>query len=366
MSKARAAVAAGVVSVVVGVLSTPAFAATSPANAKNIELNGLSVNKPAGLVRSGTTYMPIFYLNQVLNKLGITLAAKWDGHTWALQTPTYMQPNLGNVHIGTGNVTITLNGTPLQKVDAIVAVDPASGVQTTYLPIWYLEQVLSRVGVTDTWDGTTWDLQTSLNYVGKPYDAVIQYADALSTNLNANSDPNAPLETLFHEGYITSGFLAASEQYNQSNPWSAVVQQNDIRKLQLTLFHANLSDMQATTSEIDIPTTEVDTISYTNGDLRYISADNDWTLVPSAQGIWQVDNVSSLDGSASGGGSASGSSGTATGNSGTSSPSGDGAASGATGTSTDNGTSAGSGAASGTQQTTGNQTTGTSPVNLTY
>jgi hypothetical protein len=297
-----------VATVMVGMLSTQAMAVTTSTNTKNIELNGQSVNKPAALVHDGTTYMPIFYLDQVLSKLGITLATQWDGKTWALQTPSYMQPNMANIKVGSGNVTITLNGTPIQKVNSVAAVDPASGVQTTYLPIWYLGQVLSRLGITYDWNGTVWNLKTNLNYVGKPYDAIIQYVDTVKTNLNATSDPDALTNTLFHEGYVTNNFVTWDQQYNAKNPWSTFVQNNHVSKLQLTLFHAISQDEQITSTEVDIPTTEVDTLFYTDGAYQYQSAYSGWTLLPSTEGIWQVDSLTNLDQQPSSSGSSSGSS----------------------------------------------------------
>lgn len=299
---------------IMGMLSTSASAATTSTSTKNIELNGITVNKPAGLVHDGTTYMPIYYLNQVLNKLGITLATKWDGKTWALQTPSYMQPNMANINVGSGNVTITLNGTPIQKVNSVVAVDPASGVPTTYLPIWYLERVLSRLGVTDDWNGTVWNLKTNLNYVGKPYDSIVQYVDTVWSNLDAKSNPDAIDNTLFHEGYVTSNFVTTDQQYNANHPWSTLVQQYSISKMELTLFHVNDNATQTTATKVNMLTTEVDTIFYTNGNEQYVSADNAWTLLPSStQGMWQVDSVQNLDQQSTSSGSGSSGTSTATG-----------------------------------------------------
>lgn len=313
MFQKKLAATFAVAGLIMSMLSTQALAATTPTSAKNIELNGQSINKPAGLVHDGTTYMPIFYLNEVLTKLGITLATKWDGKTWALQTPSYMAPNMGNVKVGSGNVTITLNGTPIQKVNSVVAVDPASGVDTTYLPIWYLEQVLGRLGVTDDWNGTVWNLKTNLNYVGKPYNDILQYMDTTWANLDASSDPNTVDEALYHEGYITSNFLTWDEQNNTNTSWSTFVQQYSISKVRLALFHVNPYYEQLTSTKAQIPTSDVATIYYTNGDEQYVSTNQVWTLLPSAQGIWQVDSEQDLNQQSSSSGNSSGSGSTANG-----------------------------------------------------
>jgi len=103
-----------------------------------------------------TSYMPIYYAEAVLTKLGIT--STWDGTTWSLTAPANITPNLDNPSTGVSQMDITINGTLVQTAPKMVAVDPSSGKNTTFIPIWYLGQVLNRLSVTSTWDGTNWRL----------------------------------------------------------------------------------------------------------------------------------------------------------------------------------------------------------------
>ncbi|MCI0184883.1 hypothetical protein MM817_03180 [Acidibacillus sp. S0AB] len=49
------------------------------------------------------------------------------------------------------------------EIPTMVANDPTSdGNSTTYMPIWYVQQLLNNVGITtDTWNGTTWTIGTA-------------------------------------------------------------------------------------------------------------------------------------------------------------------------------------------------------------
>ena len=109
------------------------------------------VKKDAG---TSTTYMPIWYVMQMLQQLHI--AEAWDGHNWRLTTGNSV--SLGRVSAGTGPMHIYLNGKLVQNVNGTYAIDPSTGRNTTYMPIWYVQQVLHRVGLTSTWNGTTWTI----------------------------------------------------------------------------------------------------------------------------------------------------------------------------------------------------------------
>lgn len=115
--------------------------------------NGQTEAVPA-LVQQNTTYMPIWYLMQSLQRMGIK--SSWDGQDWNLTTAS--SPGLGTISPGQGGMHIRLNGTLIANVDGVYAIDASTGRMTTYMPIWYLMQVLNRAGLQGTWDGTTWSL----------------------------------------------------------------------------------------------------------------------------------------------------------------------------------------------------------------
>lgn len=101
-----------------------------------------------------TTYMPIWYVMQVLNSYGV--ASTWDGHNWRLSQVTQAKEN--NPQPGEGPMHIYQNGQLVQNVTGMFAKDPNSGKTTTFMPIWYVIQILQKTSVVNTWDGTTWNI----------------------------------------------------------------------------------------------------------------------------------------------------------------------------------------------------------------
>ena len=128
----------------------------------SIEVNGNQVSTPYRMVANSTTYMPIYYVDKLLQSLGFT--AQWNGtaHTWTLSNGK-SAPSL-SINGKTGNTTIVVNGNTVeQNVSIIQAKDPASGVVTTFMPIWYVQQILNAMGFgMDSWNGSvnppTWTL----------------------------------------------------------------------------------------------------------------------------------------------------------------------------------------------------------------
>lgn len=139
-----------------------ASAATAPQyqfSQKVIQLNGSVVTKPSGFAYNHTTYMPIWYVMHTLQSLGIQ--STWKNNVWNLTVPSTFQVDASNIKVGTGSIQLEINGTLMHKVNGITAVDPASGHATTFIPIWYIQQILRRIGISSPWDGTTWTLQVS-------------------------------------------------------------------------------------------------------------------------------------------------------------------------------------------------------------
>jgi spore germination protein YaaH len=133
---------------------------------KSIYLNGQLMTRPYGAVYNSTTYMPIWYVMQILNHLG--MQNTWDGTSWSITTPANWNPDLSNVATKSGAKSIVLNGTLVQKIDSRVYQDPSSNAATTYMPIWYVMQILQRVLVHSNWDGSTWSLATAPGQLPTP------------------------------------------------------------------------------------------------------------------------------------------------------------------------------------------------------
>jgi spore germination protein YaaH len=133
---------------------------------KSIYLNGQLISRPYGAVYNNTMYMPIWYVMQVLNGLGMTNT--WNGSTWSITTPTNWNPDLSNVSTSSGTKSIILNGTLVQRINSRAYTDPSSGHATTYMPIWYVMQILQRVLVHSNWNGSTWTLATNSGQAPQP------------------------------------------------------------------------------------------------------------------------------------------------------------------------------------------------------
>lgn len=143
-----------------GYTNPAAHAATlSPPSKKQIELNGKPCSEPYGFTHSGTTYMPIWYIMQLLSTLQVK--SHWDGRTWNLQLPAGVAIDDKVITTGKTGDAIELNGQMVERVDGLIAVDPASGQATTYMPIWYVIQLLNEFGIASDWTGTTWRLHTA-------------------------------------------------------------------------------------------------------------------------------------------------------------------------------------------------------------
>jgi len=91
---------------------------------------------------------------------GIGIQSKWDGTHWNLITPKNVSTNLKNLTPGVGTMELAINGTQAQKLTGIVAKDPSSGAATTFMPIYDVMLALKRAGVTNTWNGTNWNLNS--------------------------------------------------------------------------------------------------------------------------------------------------------------------------------------------------------------
>lgn len=148
----------------------PAFAATYNMYTSHIVLNGRPFISPPAFANDGTTYMPIYFVDDVLSTLGIKYS--WDGSVhpklWKLTEPDGGAINLSlNAH--TGDMSLYVNGALCeQNVPSIAATPPGGRVATTFVPIWYIQEILRAIGIQNVWNGQptsrTWSLSTYTAY----------------------------------------------------------------------------------------------------------------------------------------------------------------------------------------------------------
>jgi mannosyl-glycoprotein endo-beta-N-acetylglucosaminidase len=146
---------------VVAVAKTTSF----PMRQTRIELNSGALSAPFGFTDQNTTYIPLFYVQQLLNKLQIR--NRWDGSTWHITTPFGSQPSFV-LKTARGSMGIVVNGKSFAThVDKVVTLDPSSKHNTTFIPIWYIMQTLQSIGLHSTWDGITWNVKAAYTDVTK-------------------------------------------------------------------------------------------------------------------------------------------------------------------------------------------------------
>ncbi|MCF8567886.1 hypothetical protein LLE49_24495 [Alicyclobacillus tolerans] len=137
-----------------------------PEKKMTIQAGSQVVSNPIGLwaidpsTSQYTTYMPIWYVMQALDRFGVQ--SQWDGKNWNLTLPSALaqkfNSNPAAYSPGTGTCSIYVDGVPVQDAMKIVNNDPASNQPTTYVPIWYVGKVIRDFGMNYIWDGTTWTI----------------------------------------------------------------------------------------------------------------------------------------------------------------------------------------------------------------
>jgi plastocyanin len=113
--------------------------------------NNTVANMPSR-VHDGATYVPVWYVMQLLKNAGIQSA--WNGRDWNIGAPVSV--DWSHVQPGTGPMHIDVNNHLVKNATGAVWLDGKN--KTTFLPLDDLTQVLKSLGVSPTWDGNTLDL----------------------------------------------------------------------------------------------------------------------------------------------------------------------------------------------------------------
>lgn len=175
----------------------------SPLNPKHVVSNDPWSGKP-------TSWLPVYYLQQALKSIGVQTT--WNGNTLDVtSTPSGWNVNVsGAPQTGTaptGQMQFSINGNQYDFIRApkLVAKDPASGVETTYVPVYYADLFLQQrllMGV--AWDGDTWNMATQkdiskIQITATPSTANVGQKVTISGKLllqNGAGAPDAPLSVL--------------------------------------------------------------------------------------------------------------------------------------------------------------------------
>nr|NNM90146.1 hypothetical protein [Bacilli bacterium] len=135
--------------------ATPVIHSYSPRMQKAvISLNGQIISRPYRTVINGANYLPISSVESLLHRIGIT--AVWNGSTKVWSMTISAKPS-GSLSIDgkTGSAAIRVNGQTVENhVPITVLKDPSTGVESVYMPVWFIQQTLNNIGFkpsTDIW-----------------------------------------------------------------------------------------------------------------------------------------------------------------------------------------------------------------------
>ncbi|QSO51144.1 hypothetical protein JZ785_20150 [Alicyclobacillus curvatus] len=121
--------------------------------------DGKVQNVVPAFVKNQTTYMPIWYVMHLLNGLGFT--SNWSTQKWDLSTNGLSLSNVKTVSPNAKETGIYLDGKLMENAPTVAATDPSTGHATTYMPVWYVMQLLNQVNIPSEWDSKTWYLAAS-------------------------------------------------------------------------------------------------------------------------------------------------------------------------------------------------------------
>ncbi|ACV59549.1 hypothetical protein Aaci_2544 [Alicyclobacillus acidocaldarius subsp. acidocaldarius DSM 446] len=121
--------------------------------------DGTAVDPASG---KSTTYVPIWYLMHYLQE-EFGIQSKWDGHNWYLTLPSNMKFSMPAVQPTNDpkRRNVYVNGQCVETPYALEYVDPAAGPlskqQTTWFPIWYLQNIMNHIeGMNNFWEVNSW------------------------------------------------------------------------------------------------------------------------------------------------------------------------------------------------------------------
>ncbi|WP_206830139.1 hypothetical protein [Alicyclobacillus fructus] len=148
----------------------------------------VAVDPFGGGTGQATSFLPIYYVDKALAQLGIR--AEWNGGKGVLNlvAPSTVKvsypSNVESVPITSGTMVIEVNGKPVIYAPRITYQDYGAKDETTFVPIYYLEQALGDMGVQTDWqNGSEWDMTLQSVAAGADqsttYETQQQMADAM-------------------------------------------------------------------------------------------------------------------------------------------------------------------------------------------
>ncbi|MCF8564568.1 hypothetical protein LLE49_07395 [Alicyclobacillus tolerans] len=199
-----------------GFAASTAWAATSSYKTAPtyIDVNGTNVSNPQHVVAKDpwggqeTTWVPIYYLQQALKQMGFQ--TMWNGTDLTFtKYPSNWKFNvaLGNPEAipvvapkGQMQISLVNSGPPSMNLPKMIEQDPASGVNTTYVPIYYLDTVLTHdfnMGATWNGAGNKWNLIPQSKDTSNSVITKTSYSSASAANTQINDTQGSKTYLVF-------------------------------------------------------------------------------------------------------------------------------------------------------------------------
>ena len=268
-----------------------AYAATYPSSIKEININGQSFVKPWGIVANSTTYMPIWYVQQALKKLGITNT--WSNNNWNITTGTKAAPSANPGH---GTIGLYVNGALIYRVNGISYKDPASGNSTTYVPVYNVMQILKAAAIPNTWDGKHWNINLGAASTGGSSSSTSsQTGSSLISNFKgATTTQNNAVDDSKYWIQASNDLYVSAQTYDPSLPTNPGPTMSTVKTGQKIYLYAysNDVDVNSATWQVNSPDAAITTVPGTITDSYYKHTKVEATFVASKPGIYTIQAAS--------------------------------------------------------------------------
>lgn len=193
-----------------------AFASTTKYSASQVVMNGSTTSKPLYIMSENpdnptgpqAAWVPLYYLQSAMKQVGIRTS--WNGRDLQFTVPSTWTVNaakMENSHFAKNEMDFVVGSHHYQPTPRLIAKDPASGLNTTYVPVSYVNQFLKLVlSMQATWAEGHWTMVTPNALVPE---------SLISSVMKGTSEVQLPSEhfTSFGTQVVTSdgegGFLTA-------------------------------------------------------------------------------------------------------------------------------------------------------------
>ncbi|MFD1674935.1 hypothetical protein [Alicyclobacillus fodiniaquatilis] len=169
-----------------------------------IYANGQQISQPkhiatkdpfGGPNAATTSFLPFYYVDQALGDMGIKTT--WDGTHGILNlqvpagTKVNYPANVTPVEITSGTMAIQINGRAVTFAPRIAYFDAGTTIETSFIPVYYLQKALGYAGIQANWNGTDWTMVSqSQTSTGTGAATKLQAALAFAQALGIKGDPS--------------------------------------------------------------------------------------------------------------------------------------------------------------------------------